>query len=153
MNFGVDNDQHICQADAGFRLCLVPERPTGSSRNLLSHSHMDTLHCSSDVRGLSGSVQQQCIRHAPLPLTNLRDACASGHGGYTAFTLEVLRCATVGRVGADAMSPITPETAKNRNLHHKCHNRRDLTPHHGSATGVPPGCPQSNTRPPHECRR
>ena len=51
MNFGVDNDQHICQADAGLRLCLVSARPTGSNRNLLSHSHMDTLHCSSDVGG------------------------------------------------------------------------------------------------------
>ena len=51
MNFGVDNDQYICQFDAGFRLSLVPTRPTGSSRNLLSHSHMDTLHCSSDVGG------------------------------------------------------------------------------------------------------
>jgi hypothetical protein len=50
-NFGMDNDQHICQRDAGFRLCLVPARPIGSSCNLLSQSHMDTLHCSTDVAG------------------------------------------------------------------------------------------------------
>ena len=50
-NSSMDNDQHICQLGAGFRLCLVAARPTGSSCNLLSHSHMDTLHCSSDVAG------------------------------------------------------------------------------------------------------
>lgn len=36
--------------------------------------------------GLSGSVQQQCIRHALHASTNRRGSPASGHGGYIAFT-------------------------------------------------------------------
>jgi hypothetical protein len=67
MNFGVDNDQHICQADAGFRLCLGPTRPTGSSRNLLSHSHMDTLHCSSDVGGSAAQFNSSVSAMPPSP--------------------------------------------------------------------------------------
>ena len=87
MNFGVDNDQHICQANAGFRLCLAPARPTGSSRNLLSHSHMDTLHCSSDV---VGSAAQFNSSVSAMPPYLSRTFATPVHPG-TADTL-LLRC-------------------------------------------------------------
>jgi hypothetical protein len=87
MNFGLDNGQHICQADAGFRLCLAPTRPTGSSRNLLSHSHMDTLHCSSDV---GGSAAQFNSSVSAMPPYLSRTSETPAHPG-TADTL-LLRC-------------------------------------------------------------
>ena len=67
MNSGVDNDLHICQAVAGFRLCPAPTRPTGSSRNLLSHSHMDTLHCSPDVGGSAAQFNSSVSAMPPSP--------------------------------------------------------------------------------------
>jgi hypothetical protein len=66
MNSGVDNGQRMCQSGDGFRLCLVSVRPTGSSRNLLSHSHMDTLHCSSDV-GSSAAQFNSSVSAMPPP--------------------------------------------------------------------------------------
>ncbi len=64
-SFGVDNGQHMCQAGDGFGLCLVPRSSTGSSRNLLSHSHMDTLHCSSDVAGSAAQFNRSVSAMPP----------------------------------------------------------------------------------------
>ena len=78
MNFGVDNDQHICQPEAGFRLCLVSARPTESSRNLLSHSHMDTLHCSSDVGGSAAQFNGSVSAMPPHPARTFETPAHSG---------------------------------------------------------------------------
>ena len=90
MNFGVDNDQHISQTDVRFRLRLVPERPTGSSRNLLSHSHMDTLHCSSDVVGSAAQFNSSVSAMPPPPARTFETPVHPG----TADTLLLRYAAT-----------------------------------------------------------
>ena len=44
MKLRMDNGQGEWQDGAGFELRAVPVKASGSSHNLLSHRHMDTLH-------------------------------------------------------------------------------------------------------------
>ena len=48
---------------------------------------MDTLYCSSEVTGSAAQFNRSVSAMPPPPSTNFRDACASGHGEYTAFTI------------------------------------------------------------------
>jgi len=91
MNFGVDNDQHICQANAGFRLCLAPARLTGSSRNLLSHSHMDTLHCIKEIAGEAAQFNGSVSAMPPHPARTFETPVHPG----TADTLLLRWAATL----------------------------------------------------------
>jgi hypothetical protein len=65
MNSGVDNGQRMSESGDGFRLGLVPTRSTGSSRNPLSHSNMDTLHCRSNVTGLAAQFNRSVSAMPP----------------------------------------------------------------------------------------
>ena len=54
--------------------------------------------------------------------------------------------APVRRAGSGRSVTHPTETAKNQKLHHKCLNRRNLSPLPRTATGPPPGRPQTAPR-------
>ena len=84
-DFCMDNDRHKWQAGVGFRLCQVSTGSTGSSRNLLSHRHMDTLHCREDI---GGSAVQFNSNVSAMPASHSRTFETPAHPG-TADTLLV----------------------------------------------------------------
>jgi hypothetical protein len=83
VKIGMDNDQREWQDGGGFELREVPAKATGSSRNLLSHRQMDTLHCRQHALG--SAVQSNRSVYA-MPPDLSRTLATPSHPG-TAHTL------------------------------------------------------------------